>query len=63
MKTFVYLILGLITAIIVYFTDLSVSLNDFTSSSKNLLSFSIVTLISGYAFYFIHETFQKNEKS
>jgi len=63
MKTFIYIILGLITAIIVYFTDLSVSLNDFTSGNKNLLSFSIVALISGYAFYFIHDTFQKKERS
>lgn len=61
MKKFMYVLLGILTASLIFHSDISHSYVHFSNNVGLFISFSIVTLTSAYAYFFIHKVLQKQQ--
>jgi hypothetical protein len=61
MKKFVFIALGIVTATVIFHSDLSLSFENLLNNARFLMSFSIVALTSAYAYFFIHKVLHQSQ--
>lgn len=62
MRKFLFAILGLVSATIIYHTELAVSIGQFIQNTRLVLSFGIVAIVSAYAYFFIHKVLHQEQR-
>ena len=61
MKKLLFALLGILTSLVIFHSDISDSIEQFLRNARLLLSFSIVALTSAYAYFFIHKVLQHRQ--
>jgi hypothetical protein len=61
MKKLMFAILGILTALVIFHSDITNSFAHFLNNVRLLLSFSIVALTSAYAYFFIHKVLHQEQ--
>lgn len=64
MKKLIFAFLGILTALVIFHSDITNSLMQFLNNERLLISFSIVAFTSAYAYFFIHKVLhhQQNDE-
>lgn len=61
MKKLMFALLGILTAFVIFHSDISDSFVQFLRNARLLISFSIVALTSAYAYFFIHKVLHHHQ--
>jgi hypothetical protein len=58
LKRVVFGILGILTALVIFYAEMETSFSHFLENRKLLIAFAIVSIASSYAYFFIHKVLQ-----